>query len=236
MLAILKRGLKILHTIWQVLRLPHVSLHLRCQDKVHGREFFNYFTRPHPRFKIIQSKSFGVEVIRLRDFPSFADYLQSINGKNSAAYYARKALSRGYRLELIDRNQYLDDIYEINTSAEVRQGKLMQAPYQIRPAHYDPHPDYLYFGVVDAQGKLHAYCWLMVAGEVALIITLLGHKQTLNDGTMYLLITRIVEKLFSQPEVKYLTYDTYFGASEGMKQFKAKNGFKPHRVTWSFVD
>jgi hypothetical protein len=209
---------------------------MNCQDKVHGREFYNFYTKPHPRFKIIKNKSFGVEVIRLRDFATFEEYLQTINGKNSAAYYARKALSRGYRLEVIDRNQYLDDIYEINTSAEVRQGKAMETQYHNRPEQYEVNPDFLNFGVLDAQGKLNAYCWVLVAGEVAVVIALLGHKQTLNDGTMYLLITRMVEKLFSLPEVKYFVYDTFFGAREGLQQFKEKNGFKPHRVTWSFVD
>jgi len=230
------RVLEIFRIIWQVLHLPRVHLRMRCPDKVNGREFFDYFTKPHPRYKIIKNKSLGVEVIRLRDFAGFEDYLQTINGKNSAAYYARKALARGYRLELIDRNQYLDDIYEINTSAEVRQGKQMEPTYRTRPEPYLDNPNFKYFGVIDAQGQLKAYCWLMVVGEVASITTLLGHKETLNDGTMYLLITRMAEHLFSLPEVKYMLYDTYFGAGEGMKQFKTKLGFKPHWATWSFEE
>jgi len=228
--------MKLLKTIFQIIRLPRVTLNMKCQDKVHGREFFDYFTRPHSKLKVVRNKSLGVEVIRLRDFNSFEAYLNTINGKNSAAYYARKALSRGYQLKIIDRNQYLDDIYEINTSSPIRQGKQMEPVYHIKPTHYESNPDYLYFGVVDAKGKLHAYCWVMAAGEVAMVITLLGHHQTLNDGTMYLLITRIVEKLFTIPTVKYFTYDTYFGASEGLRQFKEKNGFKPHIVKWRWIE
>jgi hypothetical protein len=31
---------------------------------------------------------------------------------------------------------------------------------------------------------------------------------------------------------KYIMYDTFFGATRGMRMFKQKLGFKPYRVKW----
>ncbi|MFD2270342.1 hypothetical protein ACFS07_02300 [Undibacterium arcticum] len=40
----------------------------------------------------------------------------------------------------------------------------------------------------------------------------------------------------TQEKVKYVMYDTYFGATEGLKTFKTMLGFKPYRVFFSITD
>ena len=216
----------------EVVRLPRLQITLHVLDRELGRRVYHHHTRRHPRYRLIGNKTLGVGLIQLAEFEGVAEYLDSINGKNSAAYYARKALRRGYRISIIDRNEYVDDIFQINTSIEARQGQKMASAYQERQSEYPVQEDYRYFGVLDETGRLHAYCWLLLAGEVATADTLLGHAETLNDGTMYLLMTRIVEWLYEQGTTDYLMYDTFYGASDGLVMFKRKLGFRPYRVSW----
>lgn len=201
-----------------------------------AREAYRYFTKPH-RFRLFKNKSLGVALVDLNQFSSFEEYYKSINGKNSAAYYARKATKRGYRFLEIDRNNYIDDIYRINTSAKVRQGKQMSSSYLKKQESYNQDPNYRYFGVVDSQGRLVAYCNIGFFGEFSLISTLLGHKEYLNDGIMYLMLvefTKIMFQEYKQEGYRYIMYDTFFGASDGLKMFKNKLGFVPYKVVWKW--
>ena len=56
-----------------------------------------------------------------------------------------------------------------------------------------------------------------VGAPVGVIRELVGRRQT--DG-----------------RPTWLMYDTYFGASEGLRQFKRWIGLEPYRVSWSWRD
>ena len=43
-----------------------------------------------------------------------------------------------------------------------------------------------------------------------------------------------VEKIYNRLYSDYLMYDTFFGASEGLKKFKEKLGFQPYKVKWKW--
>ena len=149
----------------------------------------------------------GVALIDLNKYDSFDNYYKSINGKNSAAYYSRKAIKREYQIIEIDRNNYIDDIYEINTSATIRQGREMSSGYLQKQNSYVNEPNYKYFGIINTDGKLLSYCNIGFYGEFALVVTLLGHKQYLNDGIMYLMMiefNKIIFNEYKQEEYKYI--------------------------------
>lgn len=205
------------------------------QDSIENyQKTFRYFTKLH-RLKIIKNKTIGVALIDLHLYENFENYYKSINGKNSAAYYSRKALRKGYNFIEIDRNDFIEDIYQINTSAQNRQGKKMSEGYLQKVEKYKDEFNYRYFGVTNENGKLLSYCNIAFYGEFSLIVTLLGHKKYLNDGIMYLMIIKFSEMMFNeykQKGYKYIMYDTFFGASEGLKKFKQKLGFKPYKVKW----
>jgi hypothetical protein len=201
-----------------------------------SRETFKSFTNRH-RLLIIKKKTIGVALIDFTHFGNFSDYLKSIDGKNSAAYYSRKAKKREYKFTQIDRNEFKDDIHEINTSAEFRQGRKMTDSYFIKTDHHETLPGYLYFGVVNSSGKLVAYCNITNYGEFAAIPTLLGHKAHLNDGIMYYMLTEVARYLFEIKDsvnLRYLVYDTLIGASGGLQKFKRKLGFQAYRVKWKW--
>jgi hypothetical protein len=222
--------------IEQIIKLPVARLCFCSRinpDDVNST--YRYFTKPHPKYKLFKNKSLGAALIELDTFESRSGYLQKINkpSKSSAAYYARKARSRGYTVDEIDRNKFIDDIHEINISAEIRQGKRMNASYTEKRGYYEPKRNFKYYGVLDANGKLAAYCDVGFYGNFALLSRLLGHRDLLNDGVMYLMLAEIICRLIHEKSTNYVMYDTFFGAQPGLQLFKTKLGFRPYRVKYS---
>lgn len=195
-----------------------------------------YFTKWHPKYKIIRNKEIGVGLINITQYVSSDEYLKIINGKNSAAYYARKAKGRGYIFREIIREDYKDDIYEVNVSMQERQGRKMAEHYLQKIDTFENLEHFRYFGVIDKNGSLKSYCNIGYYGDFAVVSQLLGHKEYLNDGVMYLLMSEVVCELISEKKVDYLMYDTFFGAKDGLRMFKEKLGFLPYRVKWRYDD
>jgi hypothetical protein len=50
---------------------------------------------------------------------------------------------------------------------------------------------------------------------------------------MHLLIVDIVARLIERQRVRYVMYDTFFGAQSGLQSFKRIVGFEPYRVKYS---
>jgi hypothetical protein len=217
-----------------ITRLPVARLQF-CLDlnpanvaKVH-----QYFTKPHPKYKIFQNKSVGAALIDLKQYKTPEKYLQSLKGPNSASRHARKAKGKGYVVVEIDRNDYIDDIYEINTSQQIRQGLPMDADYLEKKTHYPRDANFKYYGVLNSSGKLMAYGDLGFYGNFASFNRVIGVRN--NDGMMHLLVTEIVCRLIESGACDYLMYDTYFGASPGMKTFKEMLGFHPYRAKYFMI-
>ena len=232
---------KLFNIVKVIYKLPKREIYFKNYNSItveNYKKTYNYFTKLH-RLKIFKNKTLGVALIDMDLYDSFEDYYKSINGKNSAAYYARKAAKREYKFIEIDRNSYIDDIYEINTSASVRQGKQMSQSYLKKVETYDSEENYKYYGIVNSEGKLLAYCNIGFFGEFSLVSTLLGHKKYLNDGIMYLMMVefnRVMFKDYKEKGYRYIMYDTFFGASEGLKMFKNKLGYKAYKVKWKWED
>lgn len=228
-------------TISEVLKLPKVTIRFFAfteDTKTKYREVYKYFTKLH-RLKLFRNKTLGVALIDLHIYDTFEKYYKSVNGKNSAAYYSRKALKREYKFIEINRNEYIDDIYEINTSSALRQGREMSAGYLQKQKNYKDETNYRYFGIVNNENKLLAYCNIGFYGEFSLLVTLLGHQKYLNDGIMYLMLIEFNKLMFEEYKeqgCRYIMYDTFFGASDGLKKFKTKLGFKAYKVKWLWED
>lgn len=217
-----------------IARLPVVQLQF-CLDlnpsdvtKTH-----QYFTKPHPKYKIFPNKSVGAALIDLKQFRNADEYLQSLKGPNSAVRHARKAKSKGYVVAEIDRNDYVDDIFEINTSVKIRQGLPMDADYLEKKTHYPRDANFKYYGVLNSSGKLMAYGDLGFYGNFAAFNRVIGVRN--NDGMMHLLVTEIVLRMIESGDCQYLMYDTYFGASPGLKSFKEMLGFHPYRARYFII-
>lgn len=231
--------MSLIKKVKEINELEKVSLSFKNYNNETEATFKKVYTLFNKRHRLIvfKHKSIGVALIDLAKHETFEAYLQSINGKNSAAYYSRKAKKRNYVFQEINRNDYIEDIHEINTSAEVRQGKKMADDYVEKVDRYENEPAYRYFGVVDENNKLVSYCNIGFFGEFSLIAVLLGHKKHLNNGVMYFMIISLVELMYKdckESGYKYVMYDTFFGASEGLQLFKKKLGFSPYKVNWKW--
>ncbi|MCX6312177.1 MAG: hypothetical protein NT084_11150 [Bacteroidetes bacterium] len=215
--------------IGDIVKLPIVSVVLDHSEE--GHRLFRAFTRLHPRYLIFRQKTIGVALIKLNDFENSEAYTKSVNGKNSAAYFSRKATRAGYTFKSIDANVLTDAIFEINSSAGSRQGREMDDSYK-KKLDYPVNENNLYFGVFK-DNLLVSYLWVVKSGELAVLNRLLGHADHLNDGIMYFMVTSYVENELTQNgRTRFVMYDTFFGAGDGLKMFKTRCGFNPYRVKW----
>lgn len=218
-------------TLLQLARLPVARLDFDLSiapDIV--RATYRHFTQRHPTYKVIQFKSWGAALIDLQDCASREGYLERIKAKNYGGWHARRARGRGYVLAEIDRNDHVDAIHDINTSEEQRQGRPMDAHYQHKRLRFEVLPNFRYFGVFNAQGKLVAYSTIGRYGNFSAFSQLMGYRN--NDGVMHLMVSEIVCLLLDEGQVRYVMYDTYFGALPGLRQFKTVLGFQPYRAKY----
>lgn len=215
-----------------IARLPVASLEFRlAMNPEEVRRMHAHFTKPHPRYKVFQNKSLGAALVDLQRFGTRDDYMGKIKGRNSGEHHARKARSRGYVVAEIDRNDFVDDLHEINTSLDARQGRPMDQTYLQKETHYTREENYRYFGVLNSAGKLMAYSNLGHYGNFVAFDRILGMRN--NDGMMHLMITEIVGRMIDSGKYSYLMYDTFFGASPGLQAFKKMLGFEPYRAKYS---
>lgn len=216
----------------QLPRMPRA--HLQFHAKLHREHIHathRIFTKPHPRYRLIKNKTVGIALIDLRRFKTPEDYLDTVKKKDFGAYHARKAKMRGYKVRTIDRNCFIDDIHEIHTSAETRQGRPMDDFYRIKETSFQDYPHFGYFGILDKREKLMGYCTLATLGNFAATERVIGHKN--GDSFMYLLLTEIICSLIEEKTVSFLMYDTYLGAQPGLRNFKRKLGFSPYLARYS---
>jgi hypothetical protein len=226
--------MSLLQLIGEVLRLPRVKIRLGS-DPV-GQRLFRAFNKPHPRFKFIKNKSIGVALLDLTEFASSDAFLEKVNGKNSAAYFSRKAQRAGYDFRWIDPDYYADDIQAIHLSTDQRQGIPLDKAYHETIRHYPTDESNAYFGVFK-EDRLTAYLWVVRSGDLVLMNRIMGHAAHLKEGVMYLLVTSfIVHEIGNVHRGRMLMYDTMLGATSGLRMFKERFGFRAMYVKWEIAD
>ncbi len=223
---------RVVNLVLSIARLPVAHLEFRqALNPAEVGKMHEYFTRRHPKYFVFQNKSLGVALVDLTKFRDREQYMDTIKGRNSAEHHARKAKAKGYRVVEIDRNDYIDAIHEINNSVEIRQGRKMDPAYQQKTLQYPTDKNYRHFGVLNAAGKLMAYGDIGLYGNFLAFNRVIGVRN--NDGMMHLMVTEIVCRQIEERNCRYLMYDTYFGASPGLKAFKDMLGFRPYRAKYS---
>lgn len=218
-------------TFLEVIKLPSAKLcFYEYIEPGDIRATYHAFTRPHPRLKIIGAKTIGAALIDLTRFPDRQAYLDHIGAKNHAGHHARRARKRGYQFSEIDRNAYIDEIHAINTSLEQRQGRAMHQAYLEKSLSFDALPHFYYYGILAPDKRLVAYANLGIYGNFAAFSRMLGYRN--NDGVMHLLLVEAICRLIDEKQVRYVMYDTFFGAHAGMRTFKTILGFTPYRARY----
>jgi hypothetical protein len=161
---------------------------------------------------------------------------------DEVGYYTRRKVRKagklGYEFAPIERDRYLADIYEINTSLDERQGRPMGEKYRQEVEPFGPLPDqpcprhrFCTYGVLK-DGQLVAYAWVYQTGEMFLLSTLLGHGKHLGNGVMFLLIAGVIKDLIESAGSRYAVYERHWSGTDGLRFFKEQMGFRPYLVTF----
>lgn len=190
---------------------------------------FAYLSRPHPRYRIVANKSFGAALLPLDEFDGVDEYLAP---RRYVRRRARTASRRGYTTDLFDMDERRSDLLAIHRSLPERQGQPISASYLDPDAAYETDPAVQCLGVFH-EDVVVAYSELRYVGDVVTMNRLMGHGDHLDAGVMCLLMAGVVEHVKAvRPDTRYVFYDTFFGASDGLRTFKTHLGFRPHYVRW----
>lgn len=141
----------------------------------------------------------------------------------------------GYVFAEIDRSRFNDDIHEINTSLETRQGRPMAAGYRERHEHgqLPVYPCARHairtYGVLQ-NDRLLAYLTLYRVNALALVSMILGHGDHLRADIMYLLFAGLVADQAGQGGWFY--YNTWNSGTDGLRYYKERVGFAAADVAW----
>jgi hypothetical protein len=203
----------------------------------HARDRFEYFSSRHPQFPLIPRKSLGAALINLQG--SYDDYrLSKLRGiaKNNL----KLAKKRKYSYAKIDAVSAIGQIMEVNGSLSERGGRPMPPLYFDRAAFEVILREIGNAHVVRGPtGDVVAYALVPNIGDLWNVDYVLGHGDHLTSGIMYLLMTSVIEEKFELAKTagnpKWLMYDTWLGATAGLRQFKAVLGFSPYWVRWRWA-
>jgi hypothetical protein len=208
--------------------MPRVEIVL-SRGAPEEEEFLRGVRGRHPRYRIVGSKAVGAALLPIEEFTTLEEYLANLR-------YARRRVRRagrlGYTVRVFDPNERRSDLLSIHTSLPERQGRAIDSEYLDPAPEYRTGPTIEYLGVF-RQDVLLAYSRVEYAGDIASLARIMGHGDHMADGTMFLLVAGIVEHVKAvRPQTRYLFYDMFFGAADGLRQFKAHLGFRPHFVRW----
>lgn len=162
---------------------------------------------------------------------SVEEYLKLIGPKSRNMI--KKAERNGFFCEIIEWNDFLDDIYEINTSTQFRQGRQMDAAYLSYPQRIDYTENMPYaiktVGVFKGN-KLVAYCNLHFYGQIATVNRILGNKSHLTYGIMNILIYKVF-LLCREFKASYVIYISMQNCKKNpLSAFKRRVGFEEYSI------
>jgi len=164
------------------------------------------------------------------------DIFQWRYAHRTARKRADRCHRRGYRFVDVNRHDREEEIFLINISAAIRQGRPMSASYMERsiyPAdeHYPcPRHGIHSYGIEEPDGTLVAYTFIYRAGQLALVSQILGHHDYLRDEIMFLLWERMLQRELHEPG--FVVYNRHDSGTDGLRFFKERVGLAETPVRW----
>jgi hypothetical protein len=222
--------------------LPALTVNLEHGDtddetcRVLPLDWFEILTAPNVRYPGYGEFEVNVSMLVVpADID--ADWFESPSSR-----WMRKKIHRAHRLGYefgpFEFNDYIDDMYDINTSKWDRQGRPMSEEYRVRPPERAPLPDHPcprhsegWFGVFQ-DGKLCAYLFVQQSGEATFTPNILGHADHLENGVMALALFEAVKWQRERANTSYVYYYLHDSETSGLQFFKEKMGYAGHLVTW----
>jgi hypothetical protein len=182
-------------------------------------------------FKVKKNKIYFTPAAAICTQKNEDQYLKSIGDKSRNMI--KKAVKNNFIFSEFNWNEYLSDIYEINTSIDVRQGKLMSDSYKIFPRVYEEEFckkfDVKHIGIF-LNEKLVAYAELHIYKEITFVNRILGHYEYLKYGIMNYLIYAAYKNCHEN-NVKFLLYISMKNIiKNSLSAFKKRVGFSEYTI------
>jgi len=180
----------------------------------------------------VNKYSFYFHPIAIIKIPNtIEEYLKLIGAKSRNMI--KKAQKNDIYTDIFDWNEKLDEIYKINTSSLVRQGREMDESYKNYPkkVEYENEKDFkiVYVGAFK-DNILIGYIELYIYGDFAMTNRILGHKEYLKYGVMNLMVKYCVEYMIKN-NIKYLNYLTMQNRqNNSLSAFKYRVGFREYSL------
>ncbi len=164
---------------------------------------------------------------------SFEEYMKG-KTKQALRTNVNKAIKKGFECRFFNGEEYLDDIMDINCSADARGGRLMESRYtDLRQVEKFLLSQPIMFGAFTHDGKLIAYIQLLQVNSLLVTNKILGHNDFLNDGVMYFIVAQLVYGVIeNQRDITHIMYAHYLVGRRhaGYTYFKERCGFKGTNV------
>jgi hypothetical protein len=163
----------------------------------------------------------------LRIPSSHEDYLAQIGSKTRNMI--RKAEKNGYEFKEFVWNDYLEDIFAINTSKEIRQSEPMRDWYRkpVQPRnHTKEELQYLKYYGAFKDGKLYAYLHIVLCGDFGFFRHFIGHAQHLTYGIMDGLLSWAVRDYAGNSQIPWFKYGELSKEPNSMHSFRKHAGFQ----------
>ena len=217
----------------ELLKLPKVRIEMAGDAQAKG--LYRDFTRRHARWRVIQNRAWGVALLEIPASPEAYEAVLSRHWRRQIKL-ARKA---GIVCRPIAPLDHIAEILAINESRPARQGQAIHPHYldeaRVR-AFFATGADAM--GAFDTAGVLRGYLTTRTCGQVVVLERVLGHADVLSTGMMYLLFSTVVGQLTERRAAgspgRWFMYDSFPGATPGMRAFKTVVGFRPYRVHWGW--
>jgi len=180
----------------------------------------------------IEQRKFYFHPIAVIKQPNNIDeYLKLIGAKSRNMN--KKAQKNGIECKEFNWNDNLDDIYNINISSQVRQGRQMDKAYQEYPQKVKDQKrddfDIVFIGAFK-DDILVGYYELYIYGNFIMTNRILGHKEYLKYGIMNLMVKYCVEYMIKN-NIKYLNYLTMQNRqNNSLSAFKYRVGFREYSL------
>ena len=219
----------------EVLSAPRVRIEMFGGER--ARRTYEHFTSPHPRYRVIEAKSWGAALLPV---PATLEDYRRGSSQELLRRKRRRALSMGYEVRAFDGPERLAEVMDIHRSAPERQGIPMEPAYldEERVGSYLSRAEGELLGVFARDGRLRAYAHTPLLGDATSLHRIMGHADDLADGIVYLLVSEVVaahaQRRASSGHPDWLMYDMFWGAKPGMRHFKRRLGFRPYRVKWTW--
>lgn len=167
---------------------------------------------------------------------TYEEYIKGVERETRRVI--RMAEKQGYQFNEFNWDDHLGDIYEINTSKEIRQSEPMRGWYRepVQPRHQSKEELQFrkYYGAF-RDGKLCAYFHFYICGGVAVGKHFLGHAQHLRFGIMNGLISYTIRECIKNPQVNWLNYGDWQRRGS-LNAFKLHAGFKGYAILLDLKD